>query len=202
MFKKNDPLVASVQAVLEQGARNRQIEQLLNESIGIDSKKALPHEFHADYDAILSEAQAAGDINEALKDKIKSIGKKLYNELPSRRAKIADANARAAQGKTPKDWARRQAAVNSAVNEEEQLDEAKKKDNIETRVVKKVVHSVEYKDKFGRWIHHSTYNSPEEANKTGVRRARRDAKSNNNADWSDYHEQGRDADRFGPDSHG
>ena len=53
--KKNDPLVESVKAVMKQNEVHRQAEAALNEELGISSKKALPHEYHAQYDALLEE---------------------------------------------------------------------------------------------------------------------------------------------------
>lgn len=123
MFKSKDPLVESARQAMEKGIRDRAIESEINEAFGVESRKALPNEFHSDYDALLSEAKSCGKIDEALKDKIHKVAKSLYNELPKRKAKIEKATDRAMQGKTPKDWARRQAAVNSVVKEEEQLDE-------------------------------------------------------------------------------
>lgn len=63
------------------------------------------------------------------------------------------------------------------------------KNKTETRITKKVIHSVEYKDEHGRWIHHADYDSHEEASTKGVRRARSFAKPR---DWSGYQEPGRD----------
>lgn len=51
--KKNNPLVESVKAVMKQNEVHRQAEAALNEELGISSKKALPHEYHAQYDALL-----------------------------------------------------------------------------------------------------------------------------------------------------
>ena len=123
MFKSKDPLVESARQAMEKGIRDRAIESEINEAFGVESRKALPNEFHSDYDALLSEAKSCGKIDEALKDKIHKVAKSLYNELPKRKAKIEKATDRAMQGKTPKDWARRQAAVNSVVKEEELFDD-------------------------------------------------------------------------------
>jgi hypothetical protein len=51
--KKNDPLVESVKAVMKENEFRRQAEAALNEELGISSKKALPHEYHTQYDALL-----------------------------------------------------------------------------------------------------------------------------------------------------
>jgi hypothetical protein len=86
---------------------------------------------------LLSEAKSCGKIDEALKDKIHKVAKSLYNELPKRKAKIEKATDRAMQGKTPKDWARRQAAVNSVVKEEEIDEEEQLDERIEDKLSKR-----------------------------------------------------------------
>jgi hypothetical protein len=53
MFNKNDPLIASVKKVMAENETRRQAEFDLNEELGIASKRALPHEHHANYDALL-----------------------------------------------------------------------------------------------------------------------------------------------------
>ena len=54
MFNKNNnPLVETVKAVMKQNEVHRQAEAALNEELGISSKRALPHEYHAQYDALL-----------------------------------------------------------------------------------------------------------------------------------------------------
>jgi hypothetical protein len=60
-FKKNDPLSDSVKKVMMENEVRRQAEASLNEELGIDSRKALPHEYHSHYDAMLADR-----INEAL----------------------------------------------------------------------------------------------------------------------------------------
>ena len=55
MFNKNDPLVQAVQGVMKENAFRRRVEEQLNEELGIASKKALPHEQHAEYDALLEQ---------------------------------------------------------------------------------------------------------------------------------------------------
>ena len=59
----------------------------------------------------------------------------------------------------------------------EKLHESKKAPPVETRVVKKTVHQVEYKDEFGRWMYHSTHDTEEDATKglkSAVRSVRQD----------------------------
>ena len=63
--KKNDPLVESVKAVMKQNEVHRQAEAALNEELGISSKKALPHEYHAQYDALLEAKVFHADAVEA-----------------------------------------------------------------------------------------------------------------------------------------
>lgn len=58
MFKKNDPLVNSVQKIMQENALIRRVTESLNEELGIASKKALPFEHHANYDALLEQRLA------------------------------------------------------------------------------------------------------------------------------------------------
>ncbi len=53
---KHDPLVDSVKSVMEKNNLRRQVEEALNEELGISSRKAVPHEHLASYDAMLEEA--------------------------------------------------------------------------------------------------------------------------------------------------
>jgi hypothetical protein len=55
--KKNDPLIDSVKAVMEQNELFRRIEQDLLEEYGVESRNALPHELQGEFDAVLSEAK-------------------------------------------------------------------------------------------------------------------------------------------------
>lgn len=219
MFKKNDPLVEVSKKIMKENETRRQVVLLVNESLGIESRKALPHEYHADYDDLFKESidvalkegiealdemlgkgeknlkslenyysiqnDRISNIRDRKEDKraarqiskdrtgywsdadkkstaqyekgrikrdrkyaaslskrskklasklglreeeqldevtIKSIVKKVANELPSRKKKIEDLNRRAMQKPTVKGWANAQKRVNAAVNEE-QLDE-------------------------------------------------------------------------------
>jgi len=58
---KNNPLLDSVKSVMIQNEKLRKIEESLNNELGITSKKALPHELHAEYDAAYNQM-----VNEAL----------------------------------------------------------------------------------------------------------------------------------------
>lgn len=62
MFNKNDPLIDSVSKIMKENQIRRDVEQAINEELGIHSKKDLPFQSHAEYDAVLEEA-----IQEALK---------------------------------------------------------------------------------------------------------------------------------------
>jgi hypothetical protein len=60
MFTKtnrNDPLVESIKNVMEQNDLLRRVETAVNEHFGVVSKKALPHEYHAEYDALFEETK-------------------------------------------------------------------------------------------------------------------------------------------------
>lgn len=65
MFKKNDPLVHSVKAIMEQNELHRRVEAKLCEELGIYSRKALPREHQANYDALLEQR-----LEEAKKDSL------------------------------------------------------------------------------------------------------------------------------------
>ena len=64
MYKKNDPLVEAVRRVMYQNDIIREVEERLNEELGIYNKKHLPHEYHAAYDEMLAEAIEKAMINE------------------------------------------------------------------------------------------------------------------------------------------
>jgi hypothetical protein len=55
MYNKNDPLVNSVKAIMEQNEHRRRIEAKLCEELGIYSRKQLPREHVANYDALLEQ---------------------------------------------------------------------------------------------------------------------------------------------------
>lgn len=65
MFNKNDPLIQSVQKVMEENNVRREAEKAVNEELGIFNKKALPFELHKLYDSLLEEV-----IQEALNEKL------------------------------------------------------------------------------------------------------------------------------------
>ena len=55
-FTKRDPLAESVRQVMIENDIRRQVELTLNEQLGIQSRKQLPHELHESYDATLNAA--------------------------------------------------------------------------------------------------------------------------------------------------
>lgn len=54
---KNDPLIESIKNVMEHNDILRRVETAVNEHFGVTSKKALPHEYHAEYDALFEETK-------------------------------------------------------------------------------------------------------------------------------------------------
>ena len=72
-----------------------------------------------------------------------------------------------------------------------ELSESKRdKRDIETRIVKRTVHSLQYKDQFGRWMNHSEHESNEKAQKK-IPILKREVRQDEKADWSGYTEKGR-----------
>jgi hypothetical protein len=62
MFNKNhkDPLVDAVQAAMQKGAQDRAAIAKVNETFGIQAKRQLPHERHAEYDKAIATALNGG----------------------------------------------------------------------------------------------------------------------------------------------
>jgi hypothetical protein len=71
-FTRKDPLSESVRQVMIENDIRRQVELTLNEQLGIQSRKQLPHELHESYDATLNEA-----IHNALNENCGWSGKKM-----------------------------------------------------------------------------------------------------------------------------
>jgi hypothetical protein len=78
MFNKKDPVADAVKKIMEQNDLHRQVEQKLCEELGIVSRKQLPHEHQANYDALLEQRmkealhpnQQKLDVHEPEKDKL------------------------------------------------------------------------------------------------------------------------------------
>lgn len=60
MLNKNDPLIGAVQQVMQQSNAEREATRIVNERFGIESRKSLPHEYqaqwNAEYQQVLSES--------------------------------------------------------------------------------------------------------------------------------------------------
>jgi|SRR6185503_7397575 len=69
-FKKANPLADAAKKIMQENGTRRQIETMVNESYGIQSRRQLPNEKQAEYDQFLSQA-----LTEGLQDisKIKSL---------------------------------------------------------------------------------------------------------------------------------
>lgn len=67
MFNKNDPLIGAVQQVMFQSEIEREVAKIVNEAFGIEDRKALPHEYHAEWDymynRVLAESDDMGPVN-------------------------------------------------------------------------------------------------------------------------------------------
>lgn len=98
MFNKNDPLINSVKKIMEENELRRQAELDLNEELGIASKRALPHEHHKNYDALLEQKIAEAlhpnqqklDVHEPEKDKLTSQDFKLLRAKKGIKEAIGD----------------------------------------------------------------------------------------------------------------
>lgn len=63
--KKEDPLVGVISGIVDNTARMKEVEKQVNETFGIQSRKSLPHERVAEYEAALNEAKTKA-LNEGL----------------------------------------------------------------------------------------------------------------------------------------
>jgi len=74
--RKNDPLVNIATGVMKDGDLRRGAEKLTNETLGVFSRRQLPHERHAEYDALLVQ-----NIDEAL-GKAKTLTEETHEPVP------------------------------------------------------------------------------------------------------------------------
>jgi hypothetical protein len=58
MFDKKDPLIGAVQQVMQKNAEERAKIAAVNERFGVQTKRQLPHERHAEYDRAIAEAKS------------------------------------------------------------------------------------------------------------------------------------------------
>ena len=78
MLNKNDPLIGAVQEVMKRNQTEREATRLVNEAFGIEDRKALPHEYQAEWDSVYQQVLAEGlhpnqqklDVHEPEKDKL------------------------------------------------------------------------------------------------------------------------------------
>lgn len=78
MFDKNDPLIASVKAVMEKNAKERAATNAVNEAFGITSRKALPHERQHEWDTAFKKALTEGV--ESLEEKSENVEEELKGD--------------------------------------------------------------------------------------------------------------------------
>jgi len=60
MLNKNDPLIGAVQEVMRRNHLEREVAKLVNEAFGIEDRKALPHEYQAEWDSVYQQVLAEG----------------------------------------------------------------------------------------------------------------------------------------------
>jgi hypothetical protein len=72
-FTKRDALAESVKKVMLESQIQRQAEATLNEELGISSKKALPHEYHTQYDALLEAKLAPWRTPKKVREKLEGM---------------------------------------------------------------------------------------------------------------------------------
>jgi hypothetical protein len=71
--KKRDPLVDAVAKVMQENQLRRDVEKKVQEEMGIQSKRQLPFQKHADYDRVLAERTAVA-LNEGAMKKEELVG--------------------------------------------------------------------------------------------------------------------------------
>jgi hypothetical protein len=84
MLNKNDPLIGAVQEVMKRNQAEREAVKVVNEYFGIEDRKALPHEYQAEwndvYQQVLSESDDMGPVkkkdNESKEYEHKTSGKR------------------------------------------------------------------------------------------------------------------------------
>jgi hypothetical protein len=89
-FTKKDPLVNAVAKVMQENETRRQIEKQFQEEIGIQAKRELPFQKHAEYDRLLAERTAVA-LNEELKGNQHKIDANKNNKVDAQDFKILKA---------------------------------------------------------------------------------------------------------------
>ncbi len=86
MLNKNDPLIGAVQQVMQQSNAEREAVKVVNEKFGIQDRKALPHEYQAEwnsvYQQVLSEATDPSKYSEKQKRFAATAGNKKVIDGP------------------------------------------------------------------------------------------------------------------------
>lgn len=62
MLNKKDPLIGAVQQVMHKSNVEREATRLVNEAFGIEDRKALPHEYQAEWNSVYQQVLAEGKI--------------------------------------------------------------------------------------------------------------------------------------------
>jgi len=88
--KKRDPLVDAVAKVMQENETRRQVEKQFQEEIGIQAKRELSFQQHAEYDRLLAERTAVA-LNEELKGNQTKIDANHNNEIDAQDFKILKA---------------------------------------------------------------------------------------------------------------
>jgi hypothetical protein len=96
-FTKKDPLVNAVAKVMQENETRRQIEKQFQEEIGIQAKRELPFQKHAEYDRLLAERTAVA-LNEELKGNQHKIDANKNNKVDAQDFKILKAQKKQPQG--------------------------------------------------------------------------------------------------------
>lgn len=58
---KKDPVADTIKGIMNRTALRNKVEEALNEQLGVSSRKAIPHEYLAQYDAMLAEQHAKAE---------------------------------------------------------------------------------------------------------------------------------------------
>jgi hypothetical protein len=155
MFNKNDPLIGAVTGVMKENDLRRRVEANLCEELGIYSRKVLPREHQANYDALLEQRltealhpnQQKLDVHEPEKDKLtKHDFKMLRSGKKSKEMTEAELAA-------PETGPRKTSGSNQTVAEE-QVDEVLEKAKDKMKYLEKAAGQVQdynpYKDRSGK----------------------------------------------------
>lgn len=70
MLNKNDPLIGAVQQIMHKSNVEREATRLVNEAFGIEDRKALPHEYQAEWDSVYQQVLSESNIDHPNKRKL------------------------------------------------------------------------------------------------------------------------------------